>query len=230
MKVITPSKSRSNGPPETTKSIKPGKTVVHISKPKMETAVFEIKGTSPLVVHRFSKKTKDKIIAEMMGICTSVKGTKREPLNPEAEYNSARYISPDGWDGFNASAIRCAMISACRICGFPMTKAKLALFVVEDGRDRDEPQYSLIRIYGKPRMAQDFGRLDNGSVCPIHRPCYDEWSAKIRIRFDAELFTLTDVSSLLMRVGIQVGIGEGRHDSRKSSGMGWGCFEVVEDA
>jgi len=32
---------------------------------------------------------------------------------------------------------------------------------------------------------------------------------------------------LLARVGMQVGIGEGRPDSKNSAGMGWGLFEVV---
>ena len=35
-----------------------------------------------------------------------------------------------------------------------------------------------------------------------------------------------DVTNLLMRVGQQVGIGEGRPDSKNSAGMGWGTFNV----
>jgi hypothetical protein len=53
------------------------------------------------------------------------------------------------------------------------------------------------------------------------------WEAKVRIRFDGDQFTLTDVTNLLMRVGLQVGIGEGRPDSKMSTGMGWGMFEVL---
>ncbi len=199
---------------------------VQISAPQMETAVFEIKGTAPLVIHRFSAKVKREIIGGMKEGHTAKKGKKKTKLNPEDNYNAARYISPDGWDGMNAAAIRCALISACRLVGFKMTIAKLSLFVVEDGRDRDEPEYSLIRIFGKPRMLESMGRLANGSVCPIHRPCYDEWTAKIKIRYDAEQFTLQDVSNLLMRVGQQVGLGEGRPDSRDSAGMGWGTFKL----
>jgi hypothetical protein len=30
------------------------------------------------------------------------------------------------------------------------------------------------------------------------------------------------------RVGAQVGIGEGRPDSKNSTGMGWGTFEIKE--
>lgn len=51
----------------------------------------------------------------------------------------------------------------------------------------------------------------------------------LRIRFDADLFTKTDIVNLIMRVGAQVGIGEGRPDSKDSAGMGFGLFEIITD-
>jgi hypothetical protein len=59
------------------------------------------------------------------------------------------------------------------------------------------------------------------------RARYRHWGAKLRISFDAERFTETDLANLLMRVGIQVGICEGRPDSKNSAGMGWGTFKLV---
>jgi hypothetical protein len=32
----------------------------------------------------------------------------------------------------------------------------------------------------------------------------------------------------MARVGLQVGIGEGRPDSKNSAGMGWGLFTIEE--
>jgi hypothetical protein len=52
------------------------------------------------------------------------------------------------------------------------------------------------------------------------------WSADITLRWDADQLTLVDVANLLDRAGLQVGIGEGRADSKKSTGMGWGSFKV----
>ena len=42
------------------------------------------------------------------------------------------------------------------------------------------------------------------------RPMWKQWSLKPRIQFDEDQFSLQDVSNLLMRVGMQVGLGEGR--------------------
>ena len=41
------------------------------------------------------------------------------------------------------------------------------------------------------------------------------------------MLTHADVVNLIARVGIQVGIGEGRPDSKMSAGLGYGLFELV---
>jgi hypothetical protein len=50
----------------------------------------------------------------------------------------------------------------------------------------------------------------------------------LNMRWDADQFSADDIINLLMRVGLQVGIGEGRYDSKKSAGLGWGGFEVIQ--
>ena len=199
---------------------------VQIKPPNIKTAVLEIVGTSPLVVHRFSHKAQLGMLEKMAAGSVAKKGKQREATDPNDTYNQARYQHADGWDGFNASAIRHALISACRLVGFKMTIAKLSVFVVEDGWDKIESQIPLIRIYGKPRRLDMWARVETGQAYMTIRPCYDEWSAKVKIRFDADQFSIDDVTNLLARAGGQVGICEGRPDSKNSVGMGWGTFEI----
>ena len=151
---------------------------------------------------------------------------KREAKDTDDIYQESRYISKDGWDGFHAGAIRAALISACRLVGFKMTLAKLSIFVEADGWDAQEPQIPLIRIYGKPQKQEDMARVETGQPYVTVRAAFYDWSAKVKIRFDADQFTVDDIYNLLYRVGSQVGIGEGRPDSKKSCGMGWGLFDV----
>jgi ribosomal protein S17 len=110
-----------------------------------------------------------------------------------------------------------------------MTLEKLSVFVEADGVDKDEPQIPLIRIYGDPIKQEDMARVETGQPYVTVRAAYHQWKAKVRIRFDADQFTLEDVSNLLARVGMQVGIGEGRPDSKNSAGMGWGLFTIEEE-
>jgi len=201
---------------------------VQIKAPNMQTAVFQIKGAAPLVIHRFSAKTKAQMKQKMETGKAASSKKNREAKDTDDIYQEARYISKEGWDGFNASAVRNAMISACRLVGFKMTLAKLSIFVEADGWDKTEPQIPLIRIYGKPSKQEDMARVETGQPYVTVRAAYHDWSAKIRIRWDADQFTVEDISNLLARVGLQVGLGEGRPDSKNSTGMGWGLFEVAQ--
>lgn len=202
------------------------KKTVTISAPKIKTATFEIVGVAPLVIHRFSAKTKNEMKLKMETGKAASSKKNREAKNTDDIYQEARYISKEGWDGFHAGAIRAALISACRLVGFKMTLAKLSVFVEADGWDAQEPQIPLIRIYGKPQKQEDMARVETGQPYVTVRAAFYDWSAKVKIRFDADQFTVDDIYNLLYRVGSQVGIGEGRPDSKKSCGMGWGLFDV----
>jgi hypothetical protein len=198
-----------------------------VTPPNFGRAEFDIAGTTVLVIHRFSAKTKAEMEQKMATGKPASSRKNREPKDVTEIYNEARYRSADGWDGFNASGLRKAMISACRLVGLKMVLAKMSVFIEADGRDATEPQIPLIRIYGEPVMQKDMARVETGQPYVTVRPAYHDWKARVHVRWDADQFTLTDIANLLMRVGLQVGIGEGRPDSKNSAGMDWGLFEVV---
>lgn len=200
-------------------------TVVTIPPPNFQTAVFHIVGTAPYVQAKFSAKAQQMIKDKMISGTRAKKGAARKPRDFEEDYEGAKHISRDGWVGIPASCFRQASISACRLVGFKMTLAKLALFIEADGFDADEGT-PLVRIKGKPHMHIAPVRNATGVVDLRSRPMWDEWSADVRLRWDGDLFTVIDVLNLFSRVGQQVGIGEGRPDSKASSGLGWGLFKV----
>jgi hypothetical protein len=199
---------------------------VTIKPPNFGRATFTIEGIAPLVIHRFSAKTKNQMKQKMETGKAASSKKNREPKDTDDIYEESRYISSEGWDGFHAGAIRNALISACRLVGFKMTLAKMSIFVEADGWDKEEPQIPLIRIYGKSQKQEDIARVETGQPYVTVRAAFHQWSAKIKIRWDGDQFTTEDVANLLSRVGLQVGIGEGRPDSKNSAGMGWGLFEV----
>jgi len=204
-------------------------TSVQIKAPDLRVATFTIKGTAPLVIHRFSAKTKNQMKQKMEEGKSSGSKKNREAKSTDDSFNEARYISREGWDGFNASAVRNAMISACRLVGFKMTLAKLSIFVVADGWDKEEPQIPLIRILGTAVKQEDMARVETGQPYVTVRAAYHDWSARVRIRFDHDQFSIKDIANLMSRVGQQVGFCEGRPDSPNSCGMGWGLFEITQE-
>jgi len=211
----------------------PKQKTVLIEKPNMEIGLFRIRGTAPYVQHRFATKAKEMMKAKQEAGSTAAKGAKREAKNFMAEYEAAMYkIGANGKPvehGIPAPAFRNAMISACRVVGFPMTRGKLAVFVEADAFDESDGTPLVRIIKGKPHCTEMPVRLETGVIDIRVRPMWDAgWEAEVRIRFDADMFTLEDIGNLLFRAGVQVGIGEGRPDSKKSCGMGWGLFEVVK--
>lgn len=199
---------------------------VAVQPPRFEVAEIEIYGTSPLVIHRFSAKTKEQMKQKMEEGKSAGSRKNREAKETDELYKEAKYTSAEGWEGFNASAMRKAMISACRLVSFKMTLAKMSLFVLADGNDALEPQISLVRIYGKSVKQEDMARVETGQPYVTVRAAYHDWEAKLQIRYDADQFRVEDVMNLMERVGKQVGIGEGRPDSKNSTGMGWGLFNI----
>lgn len=200
--------------------------MVTIAPPNLKVAIFEIEGSAPYVQSRFSAKAMKEMADKMAAGSTAAKGKKRPPRDFEADYQGAHHFSTEGWIGIPASCFRNALISACRLVGFKMTLGKLSVFVLADGFDKIDG-IPLVKIQGTPRKHIMPARNDNGSMDLRVRPMWEKWGAKVRVRYDADQFTIEDVTNLMSRVGLQVGIGEGRPDSRMSAGIGWGTFDLA---
>ena len=201
-------------------------TAVQIKPANIQQAVFKIKGTAPYVQARFSAKAMQAMKEKMLAGSTA-KGKKvREARNFDDDFEQAKHVSEQGWVGIPASSFRQALISACRLVNFRMTLAKLSVFVAADGFDRIDG-IPLIKLQaGEPERTEMAVRNATGVADIRVRPMWREWAAEVKVSFDADQFTLQDVTNLMQRVGLQVGIGEGRPDSRDSAGLGWGTFTL----
>lgn len=200
---------------------------VAIKPANIQTAVFKIRGTAPYVQARFTAKAMQAMMAKMEAGDTAKGKKARAARDFDDDFRQAMHISTDGWHGIPAGAFRQAMISACRLVGFKMTLAKLSVFVKADGFDVVDG-VPLVRITkGKPERMDMAVRNQTGVADIRVRPMWRDWESQVHVSFDADQFTIQDVTNLMQRVGLQVGIGEGRPDSRESAGLGWGTFELI---
>ena len=204
-----------------------------IKPPKFKVAEFLLRGTAPYVSNKFSGEAREKMRQDQLLGSQKKKGAKREPKDFEARYQESMHHLEGGGYGIPAGCFRQAIVSACRIVGFKMTLAKLAVFILHDGFDLDPGERTpLVKITkGEPRQFESCVRLATGVADIASRGLWEAgWEVNLRVRYDADMFTEADIRNLLDRVGIQVGIGSGRPDSKTSCGMGWGTFEVVDKA
>lgn len=206
---------------------------ISIKPPNIQRMDVPIVGLSPYVQNAFSEKARQKM-RDQQAAGSTAKGKKvREPKDFQAIYEGAQHIAVDengtAWRGLPANGIRAALISACRLVGFQMTKAKLSVFIEADGYDKTDGT-PLVRITkGEPQYCEHPVRNETGVVDIRPRAMWlPGWQATVRVAWDGDQFTSGDVANLLSRAGQQVGIGEGRPDSPNSCGMGWGMFAPVQ--
>jgi hypothetical protein len=216
-----------NSVPEPSPKRKDEALSIVISPPNVRRATVTVVGISPYVQHKFSHKALAIMEATQRAGSLAKKGRKREARDFDADYHAAMHISTDGWVGIPCPSFRNAMIDACRLVGFQMTRAKLAVFVESDGYDSEDGT-PLIRIIGKPEIHKGFARNETGVADIRWRPMWREWSANVPLRWDGDQFSPDDILNLLHRAGLQVGIGEGRPSSPNSFGLGWGLFEIAQ--
>lgn len=213
--------------PRSEKATEPGVSRVSIPAPNFRTAIFRIVGESPLVMHKFSAKARTEMRDKQAEGGLATKRRVRDPKDFDAVYQGAIHYLSDGTIGMPAAAFRAALISACRLVDFKMTIAKMSLFIESDGLDVDDGQ-PLVRIVGTPRPLEMMARVGMGLSDIRTRPIFETWACELRISYDADRFNGTDLANLLARAGRQVGVGEGRPDSKMSAGMGWGTFRIAE--
>lgn len=198
--------------------------VVTITPPNFQTIRLAVKGTAPLLQLRFSAKAE--LLAKHQEGGAARSKRNRAAKDVDDLFRKAMHISEGGWHGIPCAAFRNAAISACRVVGYKMTLAKMAVFVEADGLEREDGT-PLVRITkGEPTLHSGHVRNATGVVDIRIRAMFKEWECAPRVRFDADLFKTVDIVNLMFRAGQQVGVGEGRPDSRESAGMGFGLFRV----
>jgi len=201
---------------------------VTITPPNFERLEYRIVGNAPYVSNNFGAEAREMMRAKQAAGSTAKKGTKREAKDFEKGFRESLHMSTDGWYGIPASSFRAAMISACRLVGFKMTIAKLSVFIEADGFDAVDDQPLVRFTKGEPVRVDSYVKNETGVADIRPRGHFAVgWEAVLRVRYDADQFTSTDITNLLLRVGLQVGLGAGRPDSKKSTGMGWGTFDLV---
>lgn len=196
-----------------------------IPAPNIDVLSIPIVGTSPLVVHSWSQKAKQKMLDDQMG----KPKIGREPRNPDQDYLDSRYINEDGgWDGVPAVAFKAAMVGATRVLeskSLPMTLAKRLFFVEADGYNIGNTS-GLVRIYGEPVMREDTVRLQSGVADLRYRAQYYPWRAVLRVRYVANVISAEQVANLVQLAGITDGVCEWRPSSPKSATGTYGLWQI----
>lgn len=192
---------------------------IQINKIDTETLHVPIVGTTPLIVHNFSEKSRRQMLDAQQG-----KKKVKQVRDPQSEYEAAFYriATEDGPDkyGFPVTAFKAATIGAARFYDKSVSMTALRQFLFMSGvMTKADPQM-LVEIVGEPEMREDVVRLGGPSRSADlrYRPMFPEWSTTLDVTYVRSSIDRNSVLSLIDAGGMGIGIGEWRPEKRGEFG------------
>jgi len=198
--------------------------VVLVPPISIQTLKLTVRGTTPMIQHRWSEKAKKQMRDKQEGKAAAHKGrAKRGPKEREQEFIEATYMidrkAKKPVYGFPAVAFKNAAITAVSgMAGITKVLTRQAFHIVGEGPDQ------LVRMKTKPPTTrEDMVRVGMGSADLRYRPEFTEWEAVLEIRLNSDIFTPEQIVNMFQHAGFGVGVGEWRPEK---NGM-FGTFECV---
>jgi hypothetical protein len=200
------------------------KEKIEIAPLNIQRFKLKIVGTTPLIVHHFSDKSRK----EMADKTEKKARGPKEARNPRQEYLDAFYLMPDSGPadtakakyGIPAAGFKGATKTACRFTdGVKMSYALGAFFILDDGGGLVQLKCS------KPIMRTDLvriGKFPNKIPTEAYRPEFKDWECTLTIEYNASCITASQIVNLFHYAGFHIGWGE----LRREKGFSYGAFRV----
>lgn len=179
-----------------------------------------IRGMSSLIVHAWSRKTLEEMLAsqQMTKEEKKLAKTKRGAKDPQSDFEGARYFV-GGKHYFPTVAVKKAMVDAGYALGISRAVVRQAIFIVGDyfeiKHDLCVKREDTVRV----------GPFTNRTADLRYRPEYQGWSADLEFELRHDMIDKANFLALLQNAGFSVGIGEWRP---QRDGQ-FGRFEVVSE-
>lgn len=183
----------------------------------MKTVEVEIRGTSPLLIHRFTEASEQ---------AKATRRIKTVQSDPREEATKHAYIAADGTFFFSALSIPHAIGSAGSNHKATGSRKSLRFVVPSAVRVTTEA----ITILNGDGPAKSFEVDSRPVTIPAtkgrimrHRPRFNEWGARFDLVINDDLMAAETVHQLLNEAGVYIGVGDFRPEKRGP----FGCFRVV---
>ena len=186
-------------------------------------------GDTPLIVHAWSMKAKQEMLAKQTMKATAGKAAK----NPDQDYIDSLYPIEGGGYGFPSVGIKAAMVTACTsIAGVTKVAARQAFRVVGEqalikgARKGLTMRQDMVRILGsEPEMREDMVKISMGTADLRYRGQFFPWAIRVSIGYNANVLSAEQLLNLLNCAGFGVGLGEWRSERDGQ----YGSFHVATD-
>lgn len=219
---------------------KPIEEKIAIPAPNFKQLGIKIKGSTPLIFHKWSEKAKA-MIRDKQAMKAKSSREKRDPVE---EYLNSFYYDIDGNIAFPSLSIKQALVGAARsIEGITMAELRGSVFVLGDidgfipvliNDQRIKPSTPNLEgpfrenIFGVDpnisdiEMREDMVRVGMGSADLRYRGQVKKWEMSFIVNFNANKLSAEQVLNLIQYAGLSSGLGEWRPERNGISGT----FEI----
>lgn len=204
--------------PPASQVMEPAEKAIEITRPATERILVPVRGTTPLIMHRFSEKSRRQMLDTMQG-----RRTPKTAKDPEADFEASLYYLDRTSEetgrrllGFPVLAFKAATVGAARFYGkeVSMTGLRQTLFFTgETGSDN----MLMAPILGDVEMREDIVRVGQGTDLR-YRGEVSDWSTVLDVLYVTSSLTRGSVLSLIDAGGMGVGVGEWRPQKNGTSG------------
>lgn len=192
---------------------------VQIRRLPREIIRVPIIGTSPLLMAKFTDKSKRQMLEAQMG-----KKHIKQPKNPRQLFEDAQYRLGKGW-GMPAVCFKAAIVGAARFFDktqLPMTLLKPALFIFGEGPE------NLIKLECNAPVMHEWPVRNASGVADLrYRPLFEKWGAILTIQYPPSVLSLDSVLALVDASGLG-GVGDWRPSSPKCATGTFGTY-IIDD-
>jgi len=207
-------------------------STITVPEIKMERHTLYLVGTAPLIVHAFPEKARKAMLDKQM---KESKGG-RDKREPGAEVEAARYVLPDGRDGFPAVAFKAAAVTACTSLSDVTKVGARQAFRVEGAAMNASGIFenSFVRtalvplVAGPHRIREDVVRLSGAArqAEMRYRPEFNPWGVELVVVLNTQVVSINQLATMFVVAGHGVGVGDYRPERDGDAGT----FELVGGA
>lgn len=185
---------------------------VEIKKLRLQELEIALWGISPLIMHAWSKKAKDEMLAKQMKKAKTAKAAK----DPEQDFKDSIYRDEFGLPVFPSVAFKASAVNAAVAMDFKKTNLRQSFHI--------NGEMVPVLSDAEATMREDMVRIGMGIADIRYRGEFKRWGVILPVTVNAALLSPEQLYNLFEAAGFGVGIGEWRPERDGSYGM----FKVAD--
>lgn len=170
--------------------------VVELKQLSLERVEISLWGVSPLIMHAWSHKAKEQMLAKQMKLATTGKVAK----DPQRDFEESMYTDAHG-PCFPTIAFKASAVDAAVAMDFRKTNLRQAFHI----------EGEMVPIVGcDPTPREDMVRVGMGTADIRYRAQFTEWGTILPVTINSRLLSVEQLVNLFEAAGFGIGIGEWR--------------------